>query len=71
MEDDTESFEEADAEELSFEEILSDWDSEEAEALLEDAEEEVYDESVEETYEEEPDEDEAEDILEDAEEEPI
>ena len=70
-EDDTESFEEADAEELSFEEILSDWDSEEAEALLEDAEEEVYDESVEETYEEEPDEDEAEDILEDAEEEPI
>ena len=69
--DDTESFEEADAEELSFEEILSDWDSEEAEALLEDAEEEVYDESVEETYEEEPDEDEAEDILEDAEEEPI
>ena len=63
--------EEADAEELSFEEILSDWDSEEAEALLEDAEEEVYDESVEETYEEEPDEDEAEDILEDAEEEPI
>ena len=45
MEDDTESFEEADAEELSFEEILSDWDSEEAEALLEDAEEEVYDES--------------------------
>ena len=70
-EDDTESFEEADAEELSFEEILSDWDSEKAEALLEDAEEEVYDESVEETYEEEPDEDEAEDILEDAEEEPI
>ena len=70
-EDDTESFEEADAEELSFEEILSDWDSEEAEALLEDAEEEVYDESVEEAYEEEPDEDEAEDILEDAEEEPI
>ena len=70
-EDETESFEEADAEELSFEEILSDWDSEEAEALLEDAEEEVYDESVEETYEEEPDEDEAEDILEDAEEEPI
>ena len=78
-EDDTESFEEADAEELSFEEILSDWDSEEAEALLEDAEEEVYDESVEETYEEEPDEepneepdeDEAEDILEGAEEEPI
>ena len=70
-EDDTESFEEADAEELSFEEILSDWDSEEAEALLEDAEEEVYDESVEETYEEEPDEDESEDILEDAEEEPI
>ena len=70
-EDDTESFEEADAEELSFEEILSNWDSEEAEALLEDAEEEVYDESVEETYEEEPDEDEAEDILEDAEEEPI
>ena len=70
-EDDTESFEEADAEELSFEEILSDWDSEEAEALLEDVEEEVYDESVEETYEEEPDEDEAEDILEDAEEEPI
>ena len=70
-EDDTESFEEADAEELSFEEILSDWDSEEAEALLEDAEEEVYDESVEETYEEEPDEDEAEDILEDAKEEPI
>ena len=70
-EDDTESFEEADAEELSFEEILSDWDSEEAEALLEDAEGEVYDESVEETYEEEPDEDEAEDILEDAEEEPI
>ena len=70
-EDDTESFEEADAEELSFEEILSDWDSEEAEALLEDAEEEVYDESVEETYEEEPDEDEAEDILEDAEAEPI
>ena len=70
-EDDTESFEEADAEELSFEEILSDWDSEEAEALLEDAEEEVYDESVEETYEEEPDEDEAEDISEDAEEEPI
>ena len=70
-EDDTESFEEADAEELSFEEILSDWDSEEAEALLEDAEKEVYDESVEETYEEEPDEDEAEDILEDAEEEPI
>ena len=70
-EDDTESFEEADAEELSFEEILSDLDSEEAEALLEDAEEEVYDESVEETYEEEPDEDEAEDILEDAEEEPI
>ena len=70
-EDDTESFEEADAEGLSFEEILSDWDSEEAEALLEDAEEEVYDESVEETYEEEPDEDEAEDILEDAEEEPI
>ena len=70
-EDDTGSFEEADAEELSFEEILSDWDSEEAEALLEDAEEEVYDESVEETYEEEPDEDEAEDILEDAEEEPI
>ena len=70
-EDDTESFEEADAEELSCEEILSDWDSEEAEALLEDAEEEVYDESVEETYEEEPDEDEAEDILEDAEEEPI
>ena len=76
---DTESFEEADAEELSFEEILSDWDSEEAEALLEDAEEEVYDESVEETYEEEPDEepneepdeDEAEDILEGAEEEPI
>ena len=70
-EDDTESFEEADAEELSFEEILSDWDSEEAEALLEDAEEEVYDESVEETYEEELDEDEAEDILEGAEEEPI
>ena len=78
-EDDTESFEEADAEELSFEEILSDWDSEEAEALLEDAEEEVYDESVEEAYEEEPDEepneetyeDEAEDILEGAEEEPI
>ena len=78
-EDDTESFEEADAEELSFEEILSDWDSEEAEALLEDAEEEVYDESVEETYEEEPDEepneepdeDEAEDILEGAEAEPI
>ena len=78
-EDDTESFEEADAEELSFEEILSDWDSEEAEALLEDAEEEVYDESVEETYEEESDEepneeldeDEAEDILEGAEEEPI
>ena len=71
--------EEADAEELSFEEILSDWDSEEAEALLEDAEEEVYDESVEETYEEEPDEepneepdeDEAEDILEGAEAEPI
>ena len=70
-EDDTESFEEADAEELSLEEILSVWDLEDAEALLEDAEEEVYDESVEETYEEEPDEDEAEDILEDAEEEPI
>ena len=61
-EDDTESFEEADAEELSFEEILSDWDSEEAEALLEDAEEEPIEESAEdvveadaeEIYEEEP-----------------
>ena len=61
-EDDTESFEEADEEELSFEEILSDWDSEEAEALLEDAEEEPIEESAEdvveadaeEIYEEEP-----------------